>query len=129
MSNLEDFLQLNDVSEIRETVIEKINGKDFEFVIRPLTSTEHLDFQRRSQIFNKKSINFDTGKYQSLVLSNCIVEPDFNKVDFLEKVKCNTANEFLQKKIPAGILSDLAEKVQKLSGFEPFELEIEQAKN
>lgn len=36
MSKLDDFLEMPDVSEIRETVKETVNGKEFEFVVRPL---------------------------------------------------------------------------------------------
>jgi len=129
MSKLDDFLDMPDVSEIREKIKETVNGKEFEFVVRPLLQEEHSEFQKRSNNVKGKNITFDLGKYNRLVLDTCIIEPNFADADFLKKVKCNSASEFLNKKFPAGILSDIAEKIQKLSGFEAIETDIEEAKN
>lgn len=129
MSKLDDFLGLRDVSEIRKTISVNVNGKDLELIIRPLTEDEHNQFQRRSNNINKNKVSFDSGKYNDLVLSNCIIEPDFSNADFLKKAKCIDAVEFLHKKFPAGILTDIAQKIQELSGFETYEMEIENAKN
>ena len=129
MSKLDDFLDMADVSEIRETIKETVNGKEFEFIIRPLTQEEHSEFQKRANTIKGKNITFDLGKYNKLVLDACIVEPDFADEKFLNKVKCNSASEFLNKKFPAGVLTDIAEKIQTLSGFETLEADIENAKN
>lgn len=129
MSRLEDFLGLVDVSDIRETIKVSMSGKDFEFVIRPLTDEEHNELQKRCQTIVKNKVNFDNGKYNKLLLESCIVEPDFNNAEFLNKVKCVSGVEFLEKKFPAGVLMDIGVKIQKLSGFESFEMEIENAKN
>lgn len=129
MSCLDDFLNLQDVSEIRETVKERIGGKDFEFVIRPLNQDEHSSFQKRSNTVNGKKITFDLGKYNKLVLESCIIEPNFADEKFLTKAKCTSAFDFISKKLPAGIIMDLTEKIQKLSGFESINADIEEAKN
>lgn len=129
MSKLDDFLNLSDVSEIKKTIKINLGGKELELVIRPITEEEHIDFQRRSNVFNKNKITFDTGKYSSLILEACIVEPNFQDADFLKKVKCVSASEFINKKFPAGIVSDIAQKIQELSGFESYNVEIENAKN
>ena len=129
MSKLDDFLGLTDVSEVRKTISVNVDGKDLELVIRPINEDEHTEFQRRSQNFTKNKIVFDSGKYNNLVLEACIVEPNFSDADFLKKVKCISATEFLNKKFPAGTLQDIAGEIQKLSGFESYDLEIENAKN
>lgn len=129
MSKLDDFLSLDDVSEVHETIKEVVNGKELEFVIRPVTQEEHKEFQKRSQNWSKNKVSFDNGKYTSLLLSSCIVEPNFRSEEFLKKAKCNAADEFLNKKFPAGVLNDISQKIQKLSGFESLEMEIENAKN
>ena len=129
MSKLDDFLGLNDVSEIRKEISVKVDGKELGLVIRPLTEDEHTEFQRRSQNVSKNKMTFDTGKYNNLVIENCIVEPNFSDEGFLKKVKCISASEFLNKKFPAGVLTDIAQKIQELSGFESYEMEIENAKN
>lgn len=129
MSKLEDFLGLTDISEVRKTIIVKVDGKELELVIRPITEEEHSEFQRRSNNISKNKVTFDSGKYNNLVLESCIVEPNFSDEAFLKKVKCISAIEFLNKKFPAGVLNDIAGEIQKLSGFESYELEIENAKN
>lgn len=129
MSKLDDFLNLADVSEIKKTIKVNLGGKDFDLVIRPITEAEHTEFQRRSNVINKNKISFDSGKYTSLVLEACIVEPNFKNAEFLKKANCVSATEFLGKKFPAGILSDIAQKIQELSGFESYDMEIENAKN
>jgi hypothetical protein len=129
MSKLDDFLGLNDVSEIRKEISVKVDGKELSMVIRPLSEDEHTEFQRRSQTITKNKMIFDTGKYNNLAVENCIVEPNFSDEGFLKKVKCISASEFLNKKFPAGVLTDIAQKIQELSGFESYEMEIENAKN
>lgn len=129
MSKLDDFLGLTDVSEIRKEISVKLDGKELNLTIRPLDEDEHIEFQRRSQTVTKNKMIFDTGKYNSLVIENCIVEPNFSDEGFLKKVKCISASEFLKKKFTAGVLTDIAQQIQELSGFESYEMEIENAKN
>lgn len=129
MSKLDDFLNLTDVNEIRDNITVNVGGKDFTLTIRPLTEAEHLEFQRRSNVISKNKITFDSGKYSSLVIEACIVEPNFRDADFLKRVNCVSATEFINRKFPAGVVSDISEKIQKLSGFESYNMEIENAKN
>lgn len=129
MSKLDDFLNLNDVIAINKTIKINIGGKDFELVIRPITEAEHVEFQRRSNVITKNKITFDSGKYSNLILESCIVEPNFRDAEFLKKAGCISAVEFINKKFPAGVVSDIAQKIQELSGFESYDVEIENAKN
>lgn len=129
MSKLEDFLELRDVSDIQETIKEVVDGKELDFIVRPITEQEHNDFQKRATVVNKNQVSFNKGRYNELVLSSCIVEPNFGDAEFLAKMKCQTKGEFFNRKFPAGIVEDIAVKIQKLSGFETFEMEIESAKN
>lgn len=129
MSKLDDFLGLDNVADLRQEITVRIGGKPLTLTIRAMTEVEHNDFQKRSQNISKKSISFDLGKYNSLVIPACIVEPNFNSADFLGKVGCQTAWDFLSKKFPAGVLMEIAQKIQELSGFESFDMEIEEAKN
>lgn len=129
MSALDDFLGLSDVTEIKKEITVNINGKELSMVVRAITEDEHSELQKRCQNISKNKVSFDSKKYSELLLSTCIVEPDFNDSEFLKKVKCETAREFINKKFPAGVITDISSKIQKLSGFEPFEMEIENAKN
>lgn len=129
MSELENFLGLGNIANIQEDVSFKIGGKDFTIKIRAMTETEHKDFQKRSTNITKKNVSFDTGKYNSLMIPACIVEPNFNDAAFLAKAKSQTAWEFIDGHFPAGIIEDIAQKIQELSGFSSLEEEIDEAKN
>ena len=129
MSKLDDFLNLVDVTEIRKTIKVNLGGKNLELVIRPITESEHTEFQRRSNVINKNKITFDSGKYSSLALEACIVEPNFKDAEFLKKANCVSATEFINKKFPSGVVAEISQEIQKLSGFESYEMEIENAKN
>lgn len=129
MSKLDDFLNLNDVSEIKQEIEIEFNGKKFNLTIKPLTDREHSEFQKRSYSMSKNKVTMDTAKYNNLVLDACIIEPNFKDESFLKKVNCLSSIEFLTKKFPAGVLMDIAQRIQKLSGFESYEMEIENAKN
>ena len=129
MSKLDDFLGLVDVNEIRDVVDVDLNGKKFQITIRPLSDAEHNEFQKRCQNINKNKVSFDSGKYNKLLLENCIVEPNFNDAGFLKKVGCVSGVDFLEKKFPAGVLTEIGVRIQKLSGFESYDVEIENAKN
>ncbi len=129
MSKLDDFLNLSDVCDIKKTITVNVNGKSFELLIRAITESEHKEFQRRSNTINKNKINFDSAKYANLLLDACIVEPNFRDSEFLKKVNCISSTEFINKKFPAGVVAEISDEIQKLSGFESYDMEIENAKN
>lgn len=129
MSKLEDFLGLDDVADIRQTVKVAIGGKEFDFVIRPITEAERMECRKQSYVGNGGERALDAGKFQSRVLDKCIVEPNFRSAEFLEKAKCQTAEEFRSKKLPAGILDDLYNRITELSGFGATREKVEEAKN
>ena len=129
MSKLDDFLGLTDVSEVRKVIPINVGGTVLEITIKPVSEEEHSEFQKRCKVFNKNKMTFDTAKYNNLILESCIVEPNFSSEEFLRKAKCQTASEFINKKFPAGVVSDIAVEIQKLSGFDSYEMEVENAKN
>ena len=129
MSKLDDFLGLTDVSEVRKVIPINVGGTVLEITIKPVSEEEHSEFQKRCQVFNKNKMTFDTAKYNNLILESCIVEPTFSSEEFLRKAKCQTASELINKKFPAGVVSDIAIEIQKLSGFDSYEMEVENAKN
>lgn len=129
MSALDEFLNLNDVMEIKETIPVIVDGKKLEIVVRPISETEHNEFQRRANEVKKNKLIFDSGKYKNLIMESCIVEPNFKDAEFLKKAGCLSASEFINKKFPAGAVANIVERIQKLSGFDSYDMEIENAKN
>lgn len=129
MSKLEDFLGLVDVQSMRKAVKAEIGGKEFEFIVRPLTQDEHSEFQRRCISIGESS-NFDIGKYNSLMLDACIVEPNFKDAEFLRKVGCQTAAEFRNRKFPTAVITMLSNEISEMSGFGgTINDDVEAAKN
>lgn len=128
-SNLSDFLGLNDLSQVRKEISVKVGDKVLSIIVRPLTNEEHGDFQKRCINIVKGKSSLDIQKYNNLTLEACVVEPNFSDPDFLKKAGCVSAIEFFNKKLPAGTIMDISSEIQKLSGFESLEVEVEEAKN
>lgn len=130
MSVLDDFLELPDVSGITSDITVTVGGKQLVFTVRPISDEDYKEYQKRSQKKQGNSIVVDQHKLRMCILENHIVEPNFNDVKFLEKVKCATSYQFLEKKFPAGILQDIVGKVLEISGFMgDINVEVDEAKN
>lgn len=130
MSKLDEFLSVGKCTDVQEDISVKLGGKDFTLKIRAMSEDEHKEWQKRAMNISKKgSVSFDSGKYNQLMIPACIVEPNFNDAAFLEKAKCQTAWEFICSRFPAGVLENISQKIQELSGFDSLDAEIEEAKN
>lgn len=129
MSSLDNFLELGISKDITKEISFTVSGKEYTVKIRAMSEEEHREFQKRATMVSKKNFSFDLGKYNSLAIPTCIVEPNFNSAEFLEKAKCVSAWDFINSRFPAGVVEDIAQQIQELSGFKPFELEVEEAKN
>lgn len=130
MSKLEDFLSLGKATDTKEEIEVTVSGKKLNLTIRAMSEDEHKEWQKRSTNFGKKeSVSFDFGKYNSFMLPACIIEPNFNEADFLSKAKCVSAWDFINSRFPAGVVEDIALKIQRLSGFDNPNKDIEEAKN
>lgn len=126
MTTLEDFLALPNVSEERHTI--KIRG--FEFIVKPMTTTQFGAYQRKAKSKTDKGYETDSGKLNLYILEGQIVEPNIRQVDFLSQVGCSTATEFLNKKFKAGEIAELVDQITQISGFDAdFEDKVEEAKN
>jgi len=132
MSKLQDFLALPDVTDITEEIY--INERLGTFTVKPLTEKQWTNYRNRCKgKINKQGMDFDSGKFNLLIIAGQIVEPNFSDGDFLTKAGCSTASEFITKKFLAGEIADIAEKITKVSGFDPetndINEDIEEAKN
>ncbi len=129
MNDLEKFLTLPDVSEIEEEVsVSKRLGK---FKVKAMTSDEFGEYQKRSRgKVNKKGVDFDSTKFNLLIVAGQTIQPNFNNAELLKKAGCATATELIKKKLLPGEIAELADKITELSGFEiDRDEEIEEAKN
>lgn len=130
MTDLENFLELPDVTEITEEIF--VNDRLGKMTIKPMTQEQFNDYGKRckSKINKKGSMDFDSAKFNLLVVAGQTIKPNFNNAELLQKAGCATASEFIQRKLLPGEISTIASKIQALSGFDTdLEEDIEEAKN
>lgn len=129
MGRLDDFLALPDVDGMTEEIY--INERLGTFTVKPMTERQLYNYRNRCKIIKGKSgENFDSGKFNLLIISGQVIEPNFSDAAFLTKANCNTASEFISKKFFAGEVAEIAEKITEISGFgSDINEEVEEAKN
>lgn len=127
--NLEDFLSLPDVSDIVEEVF--VSERLGKFKVKAMTADEHGEYIKRCRgKVNKNGIDFDSEKFNLLIVAGQTVSPSFNNAELLKKANCSTATELIKKKLLAGEVAELANQICKISGFDSdINEDIEQAKN
>lgn len=129
MTDFEKFLALPDVADITEKVF--VSERLGEFKVRAMTADEHGNYQKRAMgKILKGGADFDGGKFNLLVVAGQTVEPDFSNAELLKKANCATATEFIKRKLKAGEIAELANKICEISGFDSdINDEVEEAKN
>lgn len=129
MSRLDDFLNFQDVDTMTSEIY--INERLGIFKVKPLTTTKHNEFRNRCLTKNKKGeITTDLNKFNLLVITEQTVEPDLSNADFLAKVGCQTAREFVERKFLSGEVQSIASKILEISGFNiDINEQVEEAKN
>ena len=131
MSNLMQFLIDNPVDNLTDEVIVSARLAKFPFKIKGMTGPEFSEYQKLStKISRHKKIEFDSKVFNELVVLNHTIEPNFRDAESIKKARCQTPEQFLYKSLLAGEISELAQQISSLSGFDKeFEDEIEEAKN
>ena len=130
MGEMIDFLSLPDVGDIVEEVY--VSERLGKFKVRAMTAEEHGDYMKRARgsKISKKGIDFDTTKFNLLVAAGQTVEPNFNNAELLKKTNCSLATELIAKKLKAGEIAELCNKICEISGFDSdINEDIEEAKN
>ena len=131
MSNLMQFLIDNPVDNLTDEVIVSARLAKFPFKIKGMTGPEFSEYQKLStKISRHKKIEFDSKVFNELVVLNHTIEPNFRDAESIKKAGCQTPEQFLYKSLLAGEISELAQQISSLSGFDKeFEDEVEEAKN
>ena len=129
MDELEKFLALPDVINITEDVF--VSERLGTFKVRAMTADEHGNYQKRAMgKILKTGTDFDSGKFNLLVVAGQTIKPDFSNAELLKKANCSTATEFIKRKLKAGEIAELANKICEISGFDSdMNDEVEEAKN
>lgn len=133
MNDLKLFLIQNPVDDIKEEVRLPGRLKDFPITVRALDGKRHNEFQKLSvdNANSAKKRNFNTTRFNELIITNCVVEPNFKDAEFIKALGVVDAVAAMYKTLLAGEITDLSQRILELSGFGDEELEesVEEAKN
>jgi hypothetical protein len=132
MSALTDFLLANPVNDVTGEAIIPGRLSKMPFKIKAMNGEQFAEYQKLCTAFNKqkKKVDFNSQRFNELVILNHTVEPNFRDAECIKKGGCQTPEQFLYKSLLAGEIIDLADKISTLSGFnQSIEEEIEEAKN
>lgn len=129
MNDLEMFLNLPDVNSIEEEVF--VSERLGKFKVRAMTADEHGEYMKRSRSrLDKKGVDFDTSKFNLLVVAGQTVYPNFASAELLKSTGCTTAVDFIKRKLKAGEIAELSQQICKISGFDSdINEDVEEAKN
>lgn len=131
MSKLLEFLVQNPVDNITEEIIVSQRLKDYPFKIKAMTGQQFSEYQRIATVLGKKkNVSFNSAKFNEMVVVNHTVEPNFRDAASITEAGCQTPEQFMYKSLLAGEISELANKISILSGFDSDMDElVEEAKN
>lgn len=133
MNALQQFLLENPVDNITEEIVVSNRLKDFPFKVRAITGGEYNEYQTRciENPNSPKKRKFNSKRFNELVVINHTIEPNFKDADFLQKAGCGVdSTKALYRTLLAGEISELAENILKLSGFDKdLEETVEEVKN
>lgn len=129
MKSLEDFLALPDVENLVEDVF--VSKRLGTFKVKAMTNREYQNYQKAARgKLKKDGADFDVPLFNMLIVAGQTTEPNFNDAELLKKSNCTTGKDFIEKKLLPGEISELANKICEISGFDiNINEEIEEAKN
>jgi len=127
MSRLQDFLALPKTSEITEEIY--VNERIGTLTIKPMTEQQFNNYRQRAKR-GKKESEIDLGRFQMLIITGQVIDPNFSDADFLAKAGCSGASDFIAERFLAGEVADVSNKIIKASGFDnDINADLEEIKN
>ena len=135
MNELQLFLLENPVDVVEEEVVVSQRFKNasdelLKFKIKAIDSETYADYQKACTIIKKKKAEFNTKKFQEMVVLECTLNPNFKDADMIKKAGCKSPVELLRRSLLAGEVANLFNKIAKLSGFsEDMDDLVEEVKN
>ena len=131
ISKLTAFLIENPVGDLTDEVVVSNRLASFPFKIRGINGLEFAEYQKIATKINRhKKVEFDNKSFNELVILNHTVEPNFREEAAIKAAGCTTPEQFLYKSLLAGEISELAQKISALSGFDKdIEELVDEAKN
>ncbi len=131
MSELLNFLIENPVDNLTEEIVVSARLAKYPFKIKAMTGPEFSEYTKlATKIGKHQKVTFDSKTFNEQVVINHTVEPNFRDAESIKKAGCMTPEQFLYKSLLAGEISEIANKVSTLSGFDKsLEDTVDDAKN
>lgn len=134
--DLQEFLNANPVDNLTAEVpvSKRFTDKDGNlmlFKIKPMTEREHNELSRKcTTIKSRGKTEFDTRKFNSSMVIDNTVYPDFKDAESIKALGVSTPEQYLGKVLLSGEIAKLVEEIMKLSGFDTsMEELVDEAKN
>ena len=109
--------------------LSNILGQPFVLTLKAIPSKRYTEIQTAATIFKKKKQDVDLHKLQILTLTAGIESPSLNDAELLKKFGVITPAELLEKLLLAGEITNIADAISKLSGYDSIEDDAEEVKN
>lgn len=119
--SLTQFLLDNPQVDITEDVCvaERFKAAGFKFTISAMSGEQFSAYQKEATAIGRhKKVNFDSKRFNELVVINHTVNPNFKDADTIKKAGCQTPEQFLYRSLRAGEVVELANQISRLSGFD-----------
>ena len=134
MNKLQEFLTKNDVSNITEVINLSGRLREFPITIKALPGSQYNEYQKLciENPTSPKKRSFNSKRFNELLVTNSVVDPNFKDPEFQKanNILDGDATKLLYKVMLSGEISQLAEAIMRLSGFDKdMEEEVEEVKN
>lgn len=137
MGDIKAFLLPPVMEETKEAVITKRakgpDGKPVPFVLRAIGQETNDRLIRRAQRTSKVNgqtvRELDTEKYGKLLISACVIEPNFKDAELCAYYKTVDPLDVPGKMLSSGEYAKLMQEINSLNGFEDIDGLEETAKN
>ncbi len=137
MGDIKAFLLPPVMEETKEAVITKRakgpDGKPVPFILRAIDQETNDKLIRRAQRTNKVNgqtvRELDTEKYGKLLISACVIEPNFKDAELCAYYKTVDPLDVPGKMLSSGEYAKLMQEINSLNGFEDIDGLEETAKN
>ena len=137
MGDIKAFLLPPVMEETKEAVITKRakgpDGKPVPFVLRAIDQETNDRLIRRAQRTSKVNgqtvRELDTEKYGKLLISACVIEPNFKDAELCAYYKTVDPLDVPGKMLSSGEYAKLMQEINSLNGFEDIDGLGETAKN
>jgi predicted component of type VI protein secretion system len=119
--SLTQFLLDNPQVDITEDVYvaERFKNAGLKFTISAMSGEQFSAYQKEATAIGRhKKVNFDSKRFNELVVINHTVNPNFKDADTIKKAGCQTPEQFLYRSLRAGEVVELANQISRLSGFD-----------